>query len=311
LISSDCSTALRMTVILEYGINKANTCAARRAWAQQWYNLKDLPVGSSQYNQALQNITDQYTLCGTNPSKTNQSSLDQLRTNETTLSPDGVGEMREFVLATSNGQFRENTVGQNPADKYNAQVNNADVQRMVSFINQNSTAVINETFTVPLTWQGFPFLGGTAHLTAPPTGQPPNVFHWDGREDVQSGPAFIKNSEARFHFSVNTCWGCHAGETQTGFTHIDPVFYGTEATLSGFLTGSAGNGGAIDFDNNPDNGTMTVKDPALRPPSNPAIRTFNDILRRAQDLKSAAETACGTVFSISSELMFKPLSSVD
>ena len=66
-------------------------------------------------------------------------------------------------------------------------------------------------------------------------------------------------------FHCITCWGCHGGETQTGFTHIDPVFYGTEATLSGFLTGRAGTDGAIDFDRDPDNDVMTVKDPALRP----------------------------------------------
>ena len=76
-----------MTVIFEYGINKPATCGDQKAWAQQWVNLKNLTLGSSEYNQALQNITDQFTLCGTNPIKPNQSSLDQLRTNEVALSP--------------------------------------------------------------------------------------------------------------------------------------------------------------------------------------------------------------------------------
>ena len=82
LINSTCNAALKMGVIFEFGVNKPNTCDAKKAWAQQWVNLKDLPIGSSQYNQALQNITDQYSLCGTNPIRPNQSSLDQLRTNE-------------------------------------------------------------------------------------------------------------------------------------------------------------------------------------------------------------------------------------
>ena len=100
---------------------------------------------------------------------------------------------------------------------------------------------------MPLTWQGFPFLGGAAKLIVPstgqvafPTGQPPAAFHWDGTDSTNRS-AFIKNNIARFNFSLITCWGCHGGETQTGFTHIDPVFYGKEATLSGFLTGRAGN----------------------------------------------------------------------
>ena len=92
-------------------------------------------MAAAEYNQALQNITDQYSLCGTNPNRPNQSSLDQLRTNEQTLSSanPGIWEMREFVLDPSGSGFlKENTVAQNPADKYNAQVNNADVQRMVA-----------------------------------------------------------------------------------------------------------------------------------------------------------------------------------
>jgi len=314
LIKKDCSTFLKMTVILEYGVHKSATCEDRQAWAHQWYALKDLAIGSSEYNQALQNITDQYSLCGTNPNKPNQSSLDQLRTNEVALSPDGkTWEMREFVIdsTTATGLLKQTTVGQNPADKYNAQTANEDVQRMVAFVNQNSKSIRAETYTVPLTFDSVPFLGGSAHINTASTGNPPGVFHWDGTEDGKGSPTFIRNNAARFFFSLNTCAGCHAGETQTSFTHVDPVFFGTETTLSGFVTGRPGQGGAVDFDNNPDNDSMSVKDAALRPSIDPKIRTFNEILRRAKDLKSVAETTCGTVLSISSELMFKPLNSVD
>ena len=158
-----------------------------------------------------------------------------------------------FWTRGGSGFLKQNTVAQNPADKYNAQVNNADVQRMVAYVNQNTAAIKADTFTVPLTWQGFPFLGGAAKLIVPSTGQLPfprvnhPPFHWDGTDSANRS-TFIKNDIARFNFSLITCWGCHGGETQTGFTHIDPVFYGTEATLSGFLTGRAGTGGAVDFD---------------------------------------------------------------
>jgi hypothetical protein len=316
LLNSTCTAALQMGVILEFGVNKPNTCDARKAWAQQWVNLRTL-TGSA-YNQALQNITDQYTLCGSSPTRQNQSSLDQLRTNEIALSgTPAIWEMREFVLdENGSGFLKQNTVAQNPADKFDAQAINADVQVMASFVNQNTGSIKADTFTVPLTWQGSPFLGGGAKLIvpstgqpAPATGQPPAPFHWDGTSS-SNPPTFIKNDVARFNFSLNTCWGCHGGETQTGFTHIDPVFFGTQATLSGFLTGRAGANGAVDFDNNPNNDSMTVKDPALRPSANPKIRIFNDILRRARDLNAATVTTCGSALSISSDLLFKPLHSV-
>ena len=98
-----------MGVIFEFGINKPirSTCDVKKTWAQQWVALKDLTIGSSEYNQALQKITDQYTLCGTNPNKPNQSSLDQLRTNEIALSPGSPGEweMREFILDPGGSGF--------------------------------------------------------------------------------------------------------------------------------------------------------------------------------------------------------------
>ncbi|HEY6978046.1 MAG TPA: hypothetical protein VH396_17220 [Chitinophagaceae bacterium] len=319
LINSTCNAALKMGIILEFGVNKPNTCDAKKAWAQQWVALKDLTIGSSQYNQALQNITDQYTLCGTNPGRPNQSSLDQLRTNENALAGGTqIWEMREFVVDEGGSGFlKQNTVAQNVADKYNAQVINGNVQRMVAYVNQNTAAIKADNFTVPLTWQGFPFLGGAAKLIIPttggvafPTGQPPKPYHWDGT-DASNGATFIRNNIARFNFSLISCWGCHGGETQTGFTHVDPVFYGTEATLSGFLTGRAGTGGAVDFDGDSTNDVLMVKDPALRPSASPTLRGFNDILRRARDLNTVTTTACGSILGISSELLFKPLNSVD
>jgi hypothetical protein len=312
LIKANCLVPQRMTVILEYSVNKPSGCADKQAWAQQWYNLKDFTVGSTEYNQALQNITDQFSLCGSNPNKPNQSSLDQVRTNEAVLADDGnTWEMKEFILDPTTHLLKENTVTQTPADRYNAQTSNADVQRFANYVKQNTKAISLETNAVPLTWQDSPFLGAKSHIFGVPAGAPPGVFHWDGTETGAS-PTFIKSVQARFFLSINTCAGCHAGETQTSFTHVDPVFYGTEATLSGFLTGKAGQGGAVDSDNNPDNDSMAVKDAALRPTAdNPKIRIFNELLRRAKDLKTNAETTCGSVLNISSELMFKPLNSVD
>ncbi len=326
LISSACS-ALRnppeqqFTVIFEYGVNQPRSCDAQHAWAQQWVNLTNFPLGSAQYNLALQNITDQFTKCGTNPSKPHQSSLDQLRTNEialvlpTTINPKR-WELREFILDSATGNLKETTVKQTPADKYNAQVVNTDVQHMVSYSNQNQAGINTGKFTVPLTWQGSPFLAGATRVNGNPTGKPTGnqaaVYHWDG---TGSGNAstFIMSDNTRFNFSLQTCSGCHSGETQTAFTQINPAFYGREARLSGFLTGVNGTGGAIDFDHDSSNLLMTVLDPSLRPTNDSTTakkRTFNDIDRRARDLQRVASNTCGSVLSISSQLMFQPSTSV-
>jgi hypothetical protein len=118
---------------------------------------------------------------------------------------------------------------------------------LATFINQNQAAIIAETHTVPDTFQGAPFLAGA-------------VFN-----DLTAWSAPGVDPEARFHFSVNTCNGCHSGaETNTPFLQITPRFPGAgEATLSGFLTGT------------------TVPDPQTGQP-----RTFNDLHRRAVDLQN-------------------------
>lgn len=43
---------------------------------------------------------------------------------------------------------------------------------------------------------------------------------------------------AALEFSLNTCNGCHGGETNTAFLHIFPRFEGEQSSLSGFLTGT-------------------------------------------------------------------------
>lgn len=315
LINSNCSSVLNMTIIFEYAIFKPNTCDSLKSWAQQWFNLKDSTLGSSNYNKALQKITDQFTLCGTNPVGPNQSSLDQIRTNDIALSPaPKMWELKEFHIDSTADSLKQTTVAQTPADKYDSETINSNVQRMVAFVNQNAGNILKAQYTVPAQWQGFGLLGAASRIFQPPTGNPIPPFrplHWDGTDSTNKA-TFIKNNNARSDFSLQTCNGCHAGETQTSFTHVDAVFYGTEATLSGFLTGKAGRGGAIDSDGDSTNGAMAVKDPALRPSAtNPSIRTFNDINRRAQDLKTFVKVTCGSVLGISAQLMFQPVNMAD
>jgi hypothetical protein len=310
LIDSGCTKPEDFTMIIEYGIPKKDKCDSLMPWAQQWYNLKNLPLGSAQYNDALQNITDQFTLCGTNTKRVNQSNLNKIRTNDRALSPNPVQcEFREFVLAKA-GNLTLNTVTDALADRYNVQIDNPATERMARWVNQNHTAITDSILRVPKTFEDSPFLGGKSTILGTTVGNPEktNVYHWDGTQ--QQGPAFIRNGPARHTFSLNTCSGCHSGETQTNFTHVDPVFFGTQATLSGFLTGKAGQGGSYDFDGNPDNDSMMVEDAGLRPVSNPMVHMFNDILRRAKDLDAFVNTPCGSLLQIRNELLFKPVNMV-
>lgn len=315
LINSDCTKAEDFTLIFEYGINKPDVCDSLRNWATQWYNLKDLTLGSAQYLTALEKITDQFTLCGSSPLRTHQSSIDAVRTGEMALASSDAThpprwEFREFGLNANSHSLAERTISQAPADKYNVQIENADVLRMVKYVNENSAGIDADNYDVPAIYDSVPFLAGKSTILDTPVGLPTKPYHWDGVENNKSA-AFINTTITRHIFSRNICSGCHAGEVQTFFTHVDPVFFGTQATLSGFLTGKAGRGGAVDSDGDSTNDIFKVKDAANRG-SNTTERfhTFNDIKRRAQDLKQVATTACVTVFSLRNDLMFHPVDAV-
>ena len=248
-IDSACNP-LPFTVIFEYGIPLSG-CAAVQNWGQQWVNLGSLTLGSPTYNAALEAITEQFAKANANPSKPNGSALNQLRTDEIELDFGAGWELREFHLSNVTNLLTEATVKQTPAFSKNFS------NDLATYINANAPAVVAETNVVPLTFPGAtPFLGGVS--------QNPFTF-WNG-----SGTPPITVANARFHFSVNTCSGCHAAETSTGFTHVSPASFGTQAALSGFLTGES------------------VTDPV----DGVTVRTFNDLARRQGVLSSIVTTPC-------------------
>lgn len=301
---SNCQ-AQQFNVIFEYGIPK-KSCAAVKAYAKQWYDLKGLTIGSAQYNTELQAITDQFTKCGTSPSKPNQSSLNQLRTNEIALS--SPWELREFTIDATSHKLTEVTVQQEPAVKYNAKIDNADVQRLVRYMNANAADILATRYEVPLAFENTDFRGGKSHTQAPPAGNPSgaNPHHWNGTGNATPA-SFVVDDNVRQNFSLNTCSGCHGGETQTSFTMIDPMPFGVEATMAGFLTGTPGRtvvGTPIDLDG--PNGIMNVPDPAGRASAN-SRRKFADLQRRADDLETFVNENCGGVRGFIGVLQFKPL----
>jgi hypothetical protein len=130
---------------------------------------------------------------------------------------------------------------------------------LVDFINANEAGILARNYDTPLILpDGTPFLGGGANMVA--------STRWNG---PRTGP-FVNSNEARHIFSLNTCSGCHARETGTGFFHIRPAPFGASPNLSGFLTG------------------IDVLDPVDRV----TIHHFDDLARRAQEFEVTLTTPC-------------------
>jgi len=205
---------LQATMIFEYKL-PATTEADVAGWASSWHALGALKLGDESYNAALQAITDRFTARGARPDHPNGNAINAVRTNEIDFGDNGIWQLREFDLSADTGRLVPSTIKLTPDRGFD----NTDT--LASFINQNQAAIIAETHTVPETFAGQPFLAG-AVFNPLTTWRAPGV-----------------DPEARFHFAVNTCNGCHS-EEETGvvFLQISPRFPGSEAQLSGFLTGT-------------------------------------------------------------------------
>jgi len=240
VMDSSCTPRLS-TIIFEYGIEK-NSCSAVKSWGQQWADLSGMVIGSPAYNAALETITESFVQANAAPGKPNGSALNQLRTNDFFYG--NPWELREFVISGAGWNqhlLMQNTVAQTPDTTLNNTVTLRD------FVNSGAT-------NVPLKFPTIanPFRGGSSIVPNP-------FFVWN--------EAGILPRQLRHEFSLNTCNGCHAGETNTFFTHIHPG--SIPVGLSGFLTG------------------ISVTDPDGAP-----VRTFNDLARRATDLDSLINSSC-------------------
>jgi hypothetical protein len=227
-------TPLQATMIFEYKLPAASD-ADVLGWATAFHDLGGLPFGEG-YNAALQAITERFVGRGARPGHPNDNAINAVRTNEIAFGP--IWELREFHLSPISGRLEPAPVDLTP------DFNFRNTTTLASYINANQDAIIAERHTVPALFEGRPFQGGA-------------VFN-----DLGAWLAPGVDPEARHHFSLNTCNGCHSSdETNVPFLQISPRFPGGEATLSPFLTGT------------------TVTDRVtLR------TRSFNDLRRRNIDL---------------------------
>jgi hypothetical protein len=234
------------TIIFEYKL------PARRdrdvmAWAEAFHVLGSLPFGES-YNFALQAITESFVRRGARPGSPNGSAINAVRTNEVPFGTDGIWELREFHLSPTSGRLEPAALELTPDLGFD------NSSTLAAYINANQAQIIAETHTVPEVFGGQPFKAG-AVLNRLNTWFAPDV-----------------DTEARHHFAINTCNGCHAvQETGTVFLHIEPRAPGQESPRSRWLTGTI------------------VDDPVTGSP-----RTFSDLGRRKADLKAIVCRGAGT-----------------
>jgi hypothetical protein len=258
VINNNGCRALPFSVIFEYRVPKCH-CEAVVAWARDWVDLNNWVPGTPDYNGRLERLTEQFVRANANPIRPNGSAIGQIRSNEIALQ--APWQLREFQLT----QFPWSLINETTtADTAEDGFNNGPVFRNW-LLTQIVPALPGPPWDqpvppVPLFFQGGNFLG--ARPEAPTPG-----FFWNAPGLNLANPP---ENWGRHRASLNSCNGCHTGETNTIFVHVDPSTPGLPANLSGFLTGN------------------TVNDPAFGTPA----RSFNDLARREVDIQQVARLSC-------------------
>jgi hypothetical protein len=257
-----CSAA-DMSVAFEYRPPPVS-CSGIKSYANQWATLTNLTPGSAAYNTQLAALTEGVVTAGSGgPGLT---ALLRVRTNEQALT--GVFQLREFQLG-GDSRLKQVTLRNNPRQHqststvvpiltptpYSLNGSNLLRDEMLAHLGTiNCTGYVFPEFV-----QGQPFLSGGADYAL--------GSYWD-HPDLTT----VQQKTGRFKVSLNTCSGCHSGETATNFFHIRPSSPGTTAALSPFLF----------------NSPYVVLDPRG------VYRSFNEMDRRKQALTNLANRCCPT-----------------
>jgi hypothetical protein len=202
---------LPFTLIAEFTLPKRGGRSAEN-WASDWHSLGKLALGSSEYKEKLEEITNRFASTEARADRT----LNQLRTNEIALDL-GTGrapvwELREFHIA-SDGHLHTARPALTPLASMNG------TSTLTTFVQQNQKKIEEGTHKVPVKFNGTPFSAGSAEA-------PSNSFLWNV-------PGVSTDLQQKF--SLQTCNGCHAGNTATNFLHVAPSRTGGAATLSDFV----------------------------------------------------------------------------
>lgn len=256
-------------VIFEFGVPRTD-CFQVKSWAQSWLALSNpsLILGSAAYNTQLESLTEQVVVRNAAPTKPNGSAINQVRTNELMLaSPWEMREFRifssaanprEFTTTSVPGLLSEHVTVRTPFDMFN------NTTTLTSFLANpaNNAAILAGTHDVPLDY------GTTTQFLGAFPWMPTTSFFWNAPNLSTVANGF----NVRHKFSLNTCNGCHARETSTGFTHVGPT-----GTLSPFLATGMSN-------------PLTPYN--VTDPVSGTVRSFYEIRDRAQHLDSTANQSC-------------------
>ena len=269
------------TVILEYAVDRATGDIIN--WGKAVSNLSNLgPHSNAAYRDELQRLTDSVVRAtlGKANKRANESELIRIRTNEA-VGGGGPWHLREFGITAvrdssgnlrySNGKLvctvgstqycvpKPQTVKQTPAQTWNAS------QILASYAFQNEAAILAQTHKVPDVFNApsgsVRLLGGKA------------INQDAGSNSFWTMPSV--DSDVRHKLSLNTCNGCHSGETHTSFAHVKSRNWGEESELSPFLSGY-----------------FVTEDPVTGEP-----REFSEPDNRALDLKALADGQILTMLS--------------
>ena len=262
-----CDSLIQFFVILEYRVQLAD-CAALTKWAKDWIDLASL-TGPA-YKTQLQALVDSVV--------TKTGALARIRTNEVTFAgPPNEGdegeawEMRQFEPTA--GGLVQTALNRTPDRSFRADPKLASLK---TWIEANEQDIDGDRKELPAE-----VAPGQALLAAASPMRPPafgNIGTFWELPDVgtKTGPDTLNYPDVRHHFSLNTCNGCHAGETNTAGSHVTPTGpFGTSIQLSAFLTGGP-SGSVADPRNQKNSLNQTV------------TRTYDDLNRRAQVLACIA-----------------------
>jgi len=202
---------LQFTIIFEYELPIKDSTDVFK-WASKWHELGEHASFDSSFVSELIEVTEKFVVQDTSLDKSNHNAINQIRTNEIAIG--NPWELREFNLDEETGLLKEVTRKMTPDFSLN------NTARLARFVKAHEEVVRDETFKIDSLFEGEPFLGGDC-----PT---PFSFKWQ-----------IPNvdEQLRRNLSIQTCNGCHSGETNTFFTHIKPRSLSEEARISDFLSG--------------------------------------------------------------------------
>lgn len=243
-----------MNVIIEYRNTAQNICELKN-WAQRWYDLSAFPSFGSDFNDSLEAITHVVTDANAMPAYPNGSALAQLRTNERLFfQPDGEWEkshwqFRQFEIKTSTHKLAMTTLTNNPKLEstsptnlfsYDFDHNNPDFDdardSFMAWVWPMRYSLSQGQHVMPAKYLGTnnPLLAGAAEMVG-------QQFHhvdanWSTTSAAGYSPSYLNipllgglYRKARRQLSLNTCVGCHSGETKTIFNQVRPRGYGKPA----------------------------------------------------------------------------------